>query len=81
MADCRMCRFFVPVQELDQATLERAWMMAAKYKYRPGQLLGWCKRYRWPVTRYTVSCRGYEPRGPGRSRDRSGDLLRMLQRG
>ena len=56
-----MCRFFIPKEQLDPVTLEQAYVFIAKY--RPDQhLLGWCRRYRRPVTYYTGRCSGYTPK-------------------
>lgn len=58
--DCRRCRFFTRVEELDEGAVERA--LAWLSRRRPGaRLLGWCGFYMRPVTYYEGYCRGFEP--------------------
>ena len=60
-ADCRKCKFFKPVEKLSFASrvvLER-WVE----RNRPGEpLLGFCRKFRRPVTYYEGECSGYSPK-------------------
>ncbi len=61
MVDCRDCRFFRSIREMSNEEISKArdWVD----RNRPGeQLLGYCTKYRRPITRYRGSCRGYLPR-------------------
>jgi len=60
MVDCRNCRFFVHVRDMDPVERENAYIWVEKN--RPGEpLLGYCMKYRRPVTRYRGSCSGFIP--------------------
>jgi len=60
-ADCRKCVYFRPVDELSyesRIVLER-WVE----RNRPNEpLLGFCRRFRRPVTYFVGECHGYRPR-------------------
>jgi len=61
VVDCRRCRFFVPVRDLDELTIHDAYVWIEKN--RPGaELLGWCRRYNRPVTYYRGRCSGFQPK-------------------
>jgi len=60
-ADCRLCIYFVPVEKLSlesRVVLER-WVE----RNRPNEpLLGFCKKFRRPVTYYVGECHGFQKR-------------------
>ena len=60
-ADCRLCKHFVPASRMSDDLKEQALIWIAKN--RPNKpLLGWCDRYRRPVTHYTGTCFGFLPK-------------------
>ena len=60
-ANCRKCIHFIPVEEMSEELIERAFQWIERN--RPGEtLLGWCRFYRRPVTYFTGSCPGFRKR-------------------
>ena len=58
MADCRRCLFFVLASQLGTGERARAEVWVARR--RPGEsLLGWCTKFKRPVTYYTGECSGF----------------------
>ena len=61
MADCRLCRFYVP--EILMSDYLKKWAQQWVSQNRPGsQVLGYCERFGRPVTYYIGSCNGFRPR-------------------
>jgi len=61
MVDCRKCRYFISVKELDEMAKHNAYVWIEKF--RPGsELLGLCGRFNRPVTYYIGYCRYFVPK-------------------
>jgi len=65
LADCRRCRFFIPLGRMDHDSIVRAekWLqwMQKNGKRQGHKILGWCSRYERPVTYYVGRCTGFSP--------------------
>ena len=60
-ADCSRCRYFISKDEMPEELVERAERWVALH--RPGQqLIGWCRRFKRPVTYQYGKCHGYIPK-------------------
>ncbi len=66
-ADCRLCRWFTRVEELDERAREQAEAWVGRYR-RGSRLLGYCRYYKRPVTYYEGYCRAFKrlPQPAGR---------------
>ena len=61
MVDCRYCRFYMSVKEMDEELKEQALVWIEKN--RPGEFLrGYCLKYKRPITHFRGKCRGYVSR-------------------
>ena len=66
MADCRLCRYFKPIDDMGAEELEdiyvRANMIQVKVLEGSKNILGWCRKRKWIVTHYTGKCRFFTPK-------------------
>ncbi len=59
--DCRKCRYFVPVRDLDEVIIHDTYVWIEKF--RPGKdLLGLCRRFNRPVTYFIGYCKYFMPK-------------------
>jgi len=59
-ADCGLCAYFTPVEDMDSILLAKAERWVARK--RPGsRVLGWCEAYQRPVTYLRGTCPRYRP--------------------
>ncbi len=62
-ADCRLCKWFTQVEELDERIREQAIAWIAERR-TGSRLLGYCRYYNRPVTYYEGYCNAFK-RLPG----------------
>ena len=60
-ANCRNCKYFIPVSKMSNDLKEECLIWIAKH--RPSEeLLGYCSKFKRPVTYFEGICSGYKPK-------------------
>lgn len=62
MADCRKCKYFMPVREFNDSMIEEALILNARDRVK---VLGYCQLWEKYITYYRGKCRGFTPRSAG----------------
>ena len=64
-ADCRKCRYFIPLEELSDGQKADVLALASHMGRDPRRVLGYCVKKNLPIVHYTGHCRDFEAKKTG----------------